>query len=92
MVLPMNVQARILVTAADVIHSWAIPRLAIKLDAIPGRLNQVGVVITRPGVYYGQCSEICGANHTFMPIAIEVVRINRFLNWAYSGGTPVYLS
>lgn len=80
-VLPYKIDIRILVTAADVIHSWAIPSLGIKLDGIPGRLNQVGITINHAGVYYGQCSEICGANHTFMPIAIEVVDYKTFLDW-----------
>nr|YP_010403024.1 cytochrome c oxidase subunit II [Sirsoe methanicola]UQV94832.1 cytochrome c oxidase subunit II [Sirsoe methanicola] len=83
-VLPVNLEIRILTTAADVIHSWAVPALGIKLDAIPGRLNQVGVTITRPGVYYGQCSEICGSNHSFMPIAIEAVSYNAFTSWINS--------
>lgn len=83
-VLPVNLEIRILTTAADVIHSWAVPALGIKLDAIPGRLNQVGVTITRPGVYYGQCSEICGANHSFIPIAIEAVSYKAFVDWINS--------
>lgn len=77
-VLPIQTEVRVLVTAADVIHSWAIPVLGIKIDAIPGRLNQVGFTLTRPGVFYGQCSEICGANHTFIPIAVESVDQARF--------------
>lgn len=80
-VLPINTEIRVLTTGADVIHSWAVPRLGIKADAIPGRLNQIGVTITRPGVYYGQCSEICGANHSFIPIAIEAVSYNTFISW-----------
>lgn len=81
-VLPLNTQTRILVTAADVLHSWTIPRLGIKADAVPGRLNQLLVFPKIPGIYYGQCSEICGANHSFMPISLEVVRLNHFINWA----------
>nr|AVW86114.1 cytochrome c oxidase subunit 2 [Melaenis sp. YZ-2018] len=80
-VLPMQTEIRILVTAADVIHSWTVPSLGVKVDAIPGRLNQLGVYISRPGVFYGQCSEICGANHSFMPIAIESVDFSSFTNW-----------
>lgn len=80
-VLPIQTEVRILVTAADVIHSWAIPRLGVKLDAIPGRLNQLGIYVSRPGVFYGQCSEICGANHSFMPIAIETVDFSSFTKW-----------
>nr|QVX31159.1 cytochrome c oxidase subunit 2 [Drieschia cf. elegans BG-2021] len=80
-VLPMQTEIRVLVTAADVIHSWTVPSLGVKVDAIPGRLNQLGVYISRPGIFYGQCSEICGANHSFMPIAIESVDFNSFTNW-----------
>jgi cytochrome c oxidase subunit 2 len=80
-VLPINLEIRVLVTAADVIHSWAIPALGVKVDAIPGRLNQIGFTVLIPGVFYGQCSEICGANHTFIPIRIEVVDNNRFVSW-----------
>nr|AMK97171.1 cytochrome oxidase subunit II [Homola orientalis] len=83
-VLPMNTQIRILISAADVIHSWTVPSLGIKVDAIPGRLNQTSFMINRPGLFYGQCSEICGANHSFMPIVIESVSTNSFLNWISS--------
>ena len=68
--LPIETNIRILITAADVLHSWAIPALGIKLDACPGRLNQTSVYIKYPGIFYGQCSEICGVNHGFMPIAV----------------------
>ncbi len=71
LILPCKTNVRMLITASDVIHSWTIPRLGVKADAIPGRLNQLGLIINMPGVYYGQCSEICGANHSFMPIALE---------------------
>nr|YP_010895186.1 cytochrome c oxidase subunit II [Neoplesia analis]WJW73725.1 cytochrome c oxidase subunit II [Neoplesia analis] len=80
-VLPMNSQIRILVTAADVIHSWTIPALGVKIDGTPGRLNQTNFFMTRPGLYFGQCSEICGANHSFMPIVIESVPMNFFIKW-----------
>nr|UFZ13748.1 cytochrome c oxidase subunit II [Sialis kuwayamai] len=80
-ILPMNTQIRILVTAADVLHSWTIPALGVKIDATPGRLNQTNFFINRPGLYYGQCSEICGANHSFMPIVIESIPTNMFINW-----------
>nr|YP_010994985.1 cytochrome c oxidase subunit II [Homoeocerus dilatatus]WOZ13993.1 cytochrome c oxidase subunit 2 [Homoeocerus dilatatus] len=83
-VLPMNTQVRVLVTAADVLHSWAVPALGIKIDAIPGRLNQGSFKINRPGLIYGQCSEICGANHSFMPIVIESVPTNNFIKWLNS--------
>nr|YP_009988784.1 cytochrome c oxidase subunit II [Chionoecetes japonicus x Chionoecetes opilio]QNM40274.1 cytochrome c oxidase subunit II [Chionoecetes japonicus x Chionoecetes opilio] len=80
-VVPMNTQIRVIITAADVIHSWAVPSLGVKADAIPGRLNQSSFLITRPGLFFGQCSEICGANHSFMPIVIESVSTDSFLNW-----------
>nr|QIT03433.1 cytochrome c oxidase subunit II [Paralvinella hessleri] len=80
-VLPMNVIVRAMVTSADVIHSWAIPALGIKVDAIPGRLNQIGFISLRPGVFYGQCSEMCGAGHSFMPIALEFVDAKTFTEW-----------
>lgn len=80
-VVPMGSQVRMLVTAADVIHSWTIPALGVKADAIPGRLNQIRFVRSRPGVYYGQCSEICGANHRFIPITLERVDLPRFVSW-----------
>nr|YP_002929387.1 cytochrome c oxidase subunit II [Urechis unicinctus]ABR12803.1 cytochrome c oxidase subunit II [Urechis unicinctus] len=83
-VLPISSEIRVLVTAADVIHSWTVPSLGLKADAIPGRLNQMGVFITRPGVFYGQCSEICGANHSFMPIVIEAVEPSTFMQWTTS--------
>nr|YP_009020470.1 cytochrome c oxidase subunit 2 [Euastacus yarraensis]CDN85572.1 cytochrome c oxidase subunit 2 [Euastacus yarraensis] len=82
--LPFNAQIRLIISAADVIHSWTIPALGVKADAVPGRLNQVSFLINRPGLFYGQCSEICGANHSFMPIVIESVSINSFLDWISS--------
>nr|QHT64949.1 cytochrome oxidase subunit 2 [Pseudonereis variegata] len=83
-VLPMNIEVRMLVSAADVIHSWTVPSLGVKADAIPGRLNQMSFILRRPGVFYGQCSEICGANHSFMPIAVEAVDTNSFISWVNS--------
>nr|ASY98419.1 cytochrome c oxidase subunit II [Neodanuria bolauana] len=80
-VLPMNILTRILITSEDVIHSWTVPSIGVKADATPGRLNQSLFWFNRPGVFYGQCSEICGANHSFMPIVIESTSINDFLNW-----------
>nr|YP_009350158.1 cytochrome c oxidase subunit II [Nasutitermes longirostris]AQP26436.1 cytochrome c oxidase subunit 2 [Nasutitermes longirostris]AQP28198.1 cytochrome c oxidase subunit 2 [Nasutitermes longirostris]AQP30012.1 cytochrome c oxidase subunit 2 [Nasutitermes longirostris] len=80
-VLPMNSPIRMIVTAADVLHSWTVPSLGVKTDATPGRLNQISFSINRPGLLYGQCSEICGANHSFMPIVIESVSTNQFINW-----------
>lgn len=83
-VLPINSQIRILVTAADVLHSWTVPALGVKIDATPGRLNQTSFFINRPGLFFGQCSEICGANHSFIPIVIESIPINNFINWIKS--------
>lgn len=80
-VLPIQIEVRVLVTAADVIHAWTVPALGVKVDAVPGRLNQLGFTINNPGVFYGQCSEICGANHSFIPICIEVVNLKTFTNW-----------
>nr|YP_009525290.1 cytochrome c oxidase subunit II [Palpita hypohomalia]AXS63726.1 cytochrome c oxidase subunit II [Palpita hypohomalia]QAT19923.1 cytochrome c oxidase subunit 2 [Palpita hypohomalia] len=80
-ILPMNNQIRIMVTASDVIHSWTIPSLGIKVDGNPGRLNQTNFFLNRPGIFFGQCSEICGANHSFMPIVIESISIKNFINW-----------
>ena len=80
-VLPIQIEIRVLVTAADVIHAWTVPALGVKVDAVPGRLNQLGFTINTPGVFYGQCSEICGANHSFIPICVEVVNIKSFTQW-----------
>jgi len=80
-VLPTQTDIRVLVTSADVIHSWTVPSLGIKADAIPGRLNQLSFYIKYPGVFYGQCSEICGANHSFMPIVVEAVPLKNFMEW-----------
>nr|AHK23135.1 cytochrome oxidase subunit II [Certhiasomus stictolaemus] len=81
-VIPMESPIRVIVTADDVLHSWAIPSLGVKTDAIPGRLNQTSFITTRPGIFYGQCSEICGANHSFMPIVVESAPLNHFENWS----------
>ena len=80
-VVPTNSHIRVLITASDVLHSWAIPSLGIKLDACPGRLNQTSMFIKREGVFYGQCSEICGVNHGFMPIVVEAVSLENYLTW-----------
>nr|YP_004564288.1 cytochrome c oxidase subunit II [Pseudhymenochirus merlini]ADM35699.1 cytochrome c oxidase subunit II [Pseudhymenochirus merlini] len=82
MVVPMESPVRMLVTAEDVLHSWAVPSLGVKTDAIPGRLNQTSFIATRPGIFYGQCSEICGANHSFMPIVVEAVPFLDFETWS----------
>nr|AHK23140.1 cytochrome oxidase subunit II [Dendrexetastes rufigula] len=81
-VIPMESPIRVIVTADDVLHSWAVPSLGVKTDAIPGRLNQTSFIATRPGIFYGQCSEICGANHSFMPIVVESAPLNHFENWS----------
>lgn len=75
---PMETHIRRIVTAADVLHSWAVPAFGVKIDACPGRLNQVARYVSRPGVFYGQCSEICGVNHGFMPIVVEVGTVNEY--------------
>jgi len=80
-VVPAKTHLRFIITSADVLHSWAIPSLGIKCDAIPGRLNQVALFIKREGVYYGQCSELCGTNHAFMPIVVEAVSLDDYLSW-----------
>ncbi len=87
-VLPVGVPIRLITTANDVIHSWAVPAFWIKLDAIPGRLNETSFTIDKPGVYFGQCSELCGARHAFMPIAVEAVPPAQFAAWVKAkGGT-----
>lgn len=80
-VVPTNSHIRLLITASDVLHSWAIPSLGIKLDACPGRLNQTSMFIKREGLFFGQCSEICGINHGFMPIVIEAVSLENYIIW-----------
>ena len=81
LVLPIDTHIRVLVTGADVLHSFAVPSLGVKADAVPGRLNQTNFLLKRPGLFYGQCSEICGANHSFMPIVIEGVSTERYIRW-----------
>nr|APX40904.1 cytochrome c oxidase subunit 2 [Plateumaris sericea] len=84
LIIPFESQIRMLVTAADVIHSWTVPSLGIKIDSTPGRLNQISFLINRTGLFYGQCSEICGTNHSFMPIVIESVSPQYFIKWILS--------
>ena len=86
-VLPVDTTIRVLVTADDVIHSWAMPAFGIKVDAVPGRLNETWVRVEREGVYYGQCSELCGVDHAFMPIAVEVVSKDAFAAWMEAAQT-----
>nr|YP_010341316.1 cytochrome c oxidase subunit II [Stenamma muralla]UNZ99582.1 cytochrome c oxidase subunit II [Stenamma muralla] len=83
-VLPFNYPTRILTTSMDVIHAWTIPSLGIKMDSTPGRLNQTLLFMNRPGLYFGQCSEICGMNHSFMPIVVESTNFMNFKNWLNS--------
>ena len=79
LLLPAHTPVRVLITAADVLHSWTVPVIGIKADAVPGRLNQLSFYSDRVGVFFGQCREICGRNHRFMPIVSEVVSSNKFL-------------
>ena len=80
-VLPIHTHVRMIITAADVLHSWAVPSLGVKCDAVPGRLNQTSLFLNREGVFYGQCSEICGTNHGFMPIVVEGVSLEDYISW-----------
>lgn len=86
LVLPVDTNVRILTTASDVIHSWAVPALGVKLDAIPGRLNETWVRIDKEGTFYGQCSQLCGQNHAFMPIQIRAVSKAAFAEWVKKQG------
>nr|YP_010271120.1 cytochrome c oxidase subunit II [Anchon lineatum]UKB86885.1 cytochrome c oxidase subunit II [Anchon lineatum] len=81
MKIPFNLMTRILASSSDVIHSWTIPSVGIKIDASPGRINQGMMIMNRPGLYYGQCSEICGSNHSFMPIVLESINLKSFMDW-----------
>ena len=83
-IVPEETHIRFVITSGDVIHSFAAPSLGIKCDAYPGRLNQVSTFINRPGVFYGQCSEICGILHSSMPIVIQSLSLNEFLSWLLS--------
>jgi cytochrome c oxidase subunit 2 len=83
-VVPTNTHVRVIVTAADVLHCWAVPSFGFKIDACPGRLNQSSIFVQREGVYYGQCSEICGVNHGFMPIVVEAVSLDNYVSWISS--------
>jgi len=83
-VLPIDTHVRLIVTAADVLHCWTVPSFGVKRDACPGRLNQASVFVKREGVFYGQCSEICGVNHAFRPIAVDVVPLSAYVDWIAS--------
>ena len=78
LVVPVNTHVRVIITAADVLHAWAVPSLGVKLDAIPGRLNQTSLLASREGIFYGQCSEICGYGHQSMPIVVEAVSLPKY--------------
>lgn len=80
-VVPVGATVKVLTTAADVIHSFAVPSFWVKMDAVPGRINETWFKVERPGVYFGQCSELCGTKHAFMPIAVEVVSKEKFAQW-----------
>jgi len=80
-VLPIVENIKVLITSADVIHCWAFPSLGVKLDAVPGRLSETSFVINRSGTFFGQCSEICGVNHGFMPIVIKAMEVDLYNSW-----------
>lgn len=80
-VLPTNTHIRLLMTAADVLHCWGMPSFGVKVDCVPGRLNQISMFIKREGIYHGQCSELCGVNHGFMPIVVEAVKTPKYFEW-----------
>ena len=81
-VIPVNTNIRLLIAADDVLHAWAMPAFGIKLDGVPGRLNETWVRVEKEGTYYGQCSELCGTGHGFMPIMVKVVSKEAFATWA----------
>lgn len=83
-IIPFKTHVRVLISSADVLHAWAVPSLGVKADAVPGRINQVKFISQRPGIFFGQCSEICGANHRFIPIVIESISGKAFINWIIS--------
>lgn len=80
-VVPFKISIRLIVSSLDVIHSWTIQSLGVKVDAVPGRINQLNLIATRPGLYFGQCSEICGVNHRFIPIMLESTDYSNFVKW-----------
>ena len=79
--LPFDIETTVIATSTDVLHAFALPSIGVKMDAVPGRLNSMRMFISSPGVYYGQCSEICGANHSFMPIVVEAIRLSDFVKY-----------
>lgn len=89
LVLPAQTHLRLILTAGDVLHCWAIPSFGVKMDACPGRLNQTSLFIKREGTFYGQCSEICGVNHGFMPIVLEGVSLPEYMEWVAKKGAQL---
>jgi len=89
MVVPVNAMVRVLVTAADVIHAFAMPAFGVKTDAVPGRINEIWFKANKEGLYYGQCSELCGKDHAFMPIAIRVVSDAQYSTWLEAARTDL---
>ena len=89
LVVPVNTMIRVLVTAADVIHAFAMPAFGVKTDAVPGRINEIWFKANKEGLYYGQCSELCGKDHAFMPIAIRVVSDDQYKTWLAAAKTDV---
>jgi cytochrome c oxidase subunit 2 len=83
-VLPIDTNVRVLITARDVIHSWGVPAFGVKKDAVPGRTNETWMRITKPGIYFGHCYELCGVNHGFMPIVVNAVSKDEFNDWVKS--------
>nr|YP_011014825.1 cytochrome c oxidase subunit II [Gergithus frontilongus]WQB38506.1 cytochrome c oxidase subunit II [Gergithus frontilongus] len=79
--MPFETQTRMIISSSDVIHSWTIPSIGMKMDAVPGRLNQISFSMKKPGIFMGQCSEICGTNHSFMPITVESINMKKFIKW-----------
>ncbi|CAB4070531.1 cytochrome c oxidase subunit II (mitochondrion) [Lepeophtheirus salmonis] len=79
--LPIKSMLQLMVSSKDVLHAWAVPSLGVKMDAVPGRINTLSMYSFRPGLYFGQCSEICGAHHSFMPILLEMVSVDDFASW-----------
>ncbi len=88
-VVPVGETVRLLVTASDVIHSWTIPAFGVKMDAVPGRINETWFKADKEGLYYGQCSELCGKDHGFMPIAVRVVSKDQYQNWLSAAATDL---
>jgi len=78
---PTETHVRLVITSADVLHAWAMPAFGVKMDACPGRLNQTSIFVKREGTYFGQCSELCGINHAFMPIVVEAVSLDKYVDW-----------